>query len=74
MRNNYEENRRKSSAMLRSVYDYVMGVLWLSLGIVFLFHEKLGINVDFDPALETIFGVACVLYGAFRLYRGFKKK
>jgi hypothetical protein len=74
MSNNYEENRRKTNAMFRSIYDYVMGVLWLSLGIVFLFHEKIGINVDFDPVLEVIFGVAALLYGAFRLYRGYKKK
>ena len=74
MTNNYEEKRRKTNAMLRSVYDYVMGVLWFSLGIVFLFHEKMGINVDFDPTLEVIFGAAALLYGAFRLYRGYKKK
>lgn len=74
MPGNYEEKRKRSNALFRSVYDYVMGVLWLSLGIVFLFHERWGINLDLDPLLEIIFGVAAVLYGLFRLYRGFRKK
>jgi len=74
MANDYEEKSRKTSAFLRSVYDYVMGILWFSLGIVFLFHKKFRINLDVDRGLTTIFGVAAVLYGAFRIYRGYRKK
>jgi len=50
MTNDYEEKRRKTSSTLRSIYDYVMGVLWLSLGIVFIWHDKFGFDLDFDPA------------------------
>ena len=73
MSNEYEERRRKTSRTLRSIYDYVMGVLWLALGIVFIWHEKFGFELDFDPTLKMIFGIAAMLYGAFRLYRGYKK-
>jgi len=74
MATNYEERRRKTSSTFRSVYDYVMGVLWLGLGIVFIWHRQLGFEVDFDPTLKKIFGIAAILYGAFRIYRGYKKK
>ncbi len=74
MAKDYEEKSRKTSSFLHAVYDYVMGVLWFSLGTVFLLHKKFRINVDLDPALTTIFGVAAVLYGAFRIYRGYRKK
>lgn len=73
MTNDYEDKRRKTNSILRSVYDYVMGVLWLSLGVFFLLHKKFGIELDIDPALKTIFGIAAVLYGSFRLYRGYRK-
>jgi len=69
----FEERQRKRNALLRSLYDYTMGVLWMSVGAFFLWHEKLGFDrfID-DKTLTTIFGVASLLYGAFRLYRGFK--
>jgi len=50
-----------------------MGVLWLVLGAFFLLHEKFNINLGMDKVLTTIFGVSAVLYGSFRIYRGYKK-
>ena len=73
MAGDYEDKRRKTNSILRSVYDYVIGVLWLSLGMVFLFHKKFGLDLDIDKTLTTIFGVAAVLYGSFRIYRGYRK-
>jgi uncharacterized membrane protein HdeD (DUF308 family) len=74
MINDPEEKRSRTSAKLRSIYDYVMGVLWLALGIVFLAYEKFNLDLKLDPVLRNIFGVAAILYGAFRIYRGFKNK
>jgi len=73
MRADPEERRRRTNSALRSVYDYVMGALWLGLGIVFVWHEKFGFELDLDPTLKLIFGIAAILYGAFRLYRGYRK-
>jgi predicted membrane chloride channel (bestrophin family) len=73
MANDYEEKRKKTNRVLRSIYDYVAGVLWFSLGAFFLLHKKFRIELDFDPTLITIFGIAAVLYGGFRIYRGYKK-
>ena len=73
MANDFEDNRKKTNVFLHSVYDFSMGVLWLCLGGFFLLHEKFGIELNIDKVLTTIFGVAAVLYGAFRLYRGFRK-
>ena len=74
MANDYEDKRRKTTTLLHSIYDYVMGVLWLSLGVFFLLHKKFGINLDIDPVLTNIFGASAILYGAFRIYRGYTKK
>lgn len=70
----FQEKRKKQSLVLRSIYDYVMGVLWLGIGVVFLWSEKFGLNLDLDPTLTIIFGISCLLYGSFRIYRGYQKK
>jgi len=36
-------------------------------------YKKFDIELNFDPVLTTIFGVAAVLYGGFRVYRGYRK-
>lgn len=69
-----DEQRRKTKRTLHSVYDYVMGALWLCMGGFVLLHKSFGLSLEgFDPTLITIFGVAAAMYGAFRLYRGYKK-
>jgi len=73
MANDYEDKRRKTNIFLHSIYDYTMGVLWLCAGGFFLLYKKFGIELNIDEVLTTIFGVAAVLYGAFRIYRGYRK-
>ena len=70
----FQEKRKKQGMVFRSIYDYVMGVLWLGVGIIFLLPKQFGLNLGFDLALTIIFGVSCLLYGTFRIYRGYKKK
>lgn len=69
----FEEKQEKTTSKLRSIYDYTMGVLWASIGGFFLIHKKIGYDLQLDQTLTTIFGVSSLLYGAFRIYRGFKK-
>ena len=73
MTNDYEDKRKKTNVLLHSIYDYSMGVLWLSAGGFFLLYKKFGIELNIDTVLTTIFGIAAVLYGAFRIYRGYRK-
>lgn len=68
----FEERQRKRNAVLRSIYDYTMGVLWMAIGAFFLWHQKLGYDLDLNSTLTTIFGIASLLYGAFRIYRGYQ--
>jgi cytochrome c biogenesis protein CcdA len=72
----YEKKRRKQLSSMRSLMDYAMGIVILCLGIFFFFrdHLKLAINEKYPPNyMDKILGVICVLYGAWRIYRGFKK-
>ncbi len=71
----YEEQRRKQIALRRSIADYVMGVLFLLLGLGLLLHNTIGFDFgpNKTPLLDIIFGIMCVVYGGWRIYRGYKK-
>ncbi len=67
--------RDKGFIRMRSIMDYGMGLMWTGMGIflvfIKLFNSGLESRFD-DPAMKT-FGGICILYGAFRIYRGYKK-
>jgi len=71
-RQDFEEKQHRQQSRLRSFYDFGMGILWFVAGVFFLAYRKLGIDVQFDPLLSSIFGGACILYGIFRIWRGYK--
>ncbi len=75
----YEKRKRKQVSGMKSLMDYGMGVLILFLGLFFIFRMELGprlqINVTLGKpdSLEKIFGGLSILYGLWRIYRGYKK-
>ncbi|HWR32983.1 MAG TPA: hypothetical protein VN451_05640 [Chitinophagaceae bacterium] len=72
----YENRKRKQVNMMRSVLDYGMGLLILALGVFIFFRNKFEIpfNEKFPPNnIDKIFGAVCMLYGCWRIYRGYKK-
>lgn len=72
---NWEEQKRRRYSGFHALYDYIMGILWLLVGLFFLLNKSLGIEwMKSDPVIDTIFGFVGIAYGAFRLYRGYKKK
>jgi hypothetical protein len=75
MENDYKEKQRKSYNLMRTVYNITMGLIIIGIGLVMLFHNKIGLNLfeQFDPIMIYGFGGLCILYGGFRLYRGIKK-
>ena len=72
----YERQKRKRLALRRSVMDYSIGVLIVLAGIFFIVRNKfkLDFNAIFPPnEMDKIFGAICLIYGAWRIYRGYKK-
>lgn len=64
---------------MRSIMDYGMGALILLVGLFFLFRSRLGdipVNdkLGKPDSLEKIFSGLCLLYGSWRIYRGYQKK
>ena len=73
----YENKKRKQVSTMKSLLDYGMGILILGAGVFFFFRDKFGgvsFNQKFPPNdIDKIFGAICLLYGAWRIYRGYKK-
>jgi hypothetical protein len=71
----YEKKKKKQVTLMRSMMDFGMGVLVILAGLFFLFHERLNVSFgDNSTSLfEKFFGGVCILYGAWRVYRGYKK-
>ena len=71
---NLEQKERRTQGNIRAIYDLTMGVLWIVAGLFFIFDRKLGFEFPFDPLMAGIFGVTCIGYASFRLYRGYKSR
>ena len=71
----YEKKRRGEIAGRRSLMDYGMGIIFFALGVAFLLNEILDINIlGREPSkIDYLIGSLFVLYGIWRLYRGYKK-
>ncbi len=68
--------RHKGYLRMRSIMDYGMGILWIAMGLFFVLNDylfRVDLSDRFDPAALKVFGALCVLYGGFRVYRGYKK-
>ncbi|MGK2862271.1 MAG: hypothetical protein ACSLE0_10085 [Chitinophagaceae bacterium] len=72
----FEKEKRRQIAIRRALMDYAIGLLITVTGIFFLIRDKfkLQFNENFPPNdMDKIFGVICILYGSWRIYRGYKK-
>ncbi len=69
------DRRQKSYNLLHMIYDLTMSVLFLGMSLLMLFPKwfKILQFEDIDQSFRYLFGGICLLYGAFRLYRGLKK-
>jgi hypothetical protein len=73
--NHPQSRREKGMVLMRSIMDYGMGLLWMSMGIFLIFTKYIKPEMAYrfdDPAMK-IFGGVCIIYGLFRMYRGYKK-
>ena len=70
----YEKKKRKQVSGMKSMMDYGMGLLMIVAGVVLVFRDKFHLGNQSPPtSLDKIFGISCMLYGAWRIYRGYKK-
>jgi len=71
-----ESNRAKHFRQTRTIYNIVMGLLIISIGVISFFAEKWNLTTlsSYDPLIRNGFGVLCLIYGGFRLYRAFQKE
>lgn len=73
--NAFREREAQRRTGFKIIYDFVMGIIWVGAGVFFILSKQLDtVNFGFDPLMASIFGIACICYGSFRLYRGFAAK
>ena len=67
--------RDKGIIRMRTITNYGMGVFMILAGCFFMFPISLTANYinQYEPVTIKLFAVVCWLYGAFRIYRGYKK-
>lgn len=67
--------REKGMIRMRSVTNYGMGIFMIIAGLFFMFPTSYTRHIinQYDPTMIKIFAVVCWIYGAFRIYRGYKK-
>jgi threonine/homoserine/homoserine lactone efflux protein len=71
----YQDEQRRQTSRMRSIMDYTMGILLFLVGVYFLIYDKLGVNVfNKQPSpMDKLIGIVFILYGGWRIYRGYKK-
>ena len=69
--NSFRQKEENRQSQLRKIYDFAMGLLWSGAGIFFITAIYLGDGLGLDSLTTTLFGIAALIYGVFRLYRGF---
>ena len=76
MDNNFKTRQRKSFTLMRTIYGATISLLILGVSAVMFFGPRWNITaiMELDPLMRNLFGGLCLLYGAFRLYRSFKKE
>jgi hypothetical protein len=73
MATDQRDKRVKNYILMRSVMDYGMGLVIFSFGVFLLFSERLGFNFSIEPFFRYFFAGMCLIYGGWRIYRGYQK-
>lgn len=68
-----DDQRSRGYKMRRSIMDYGMGIIIFCIGIFFILSNSMGVVFSVDDKFRYIFGALCMIYGIFRIYRGYKK-
>lgn len=73
--NDQLSEREKGMVRMRSITNYVMGIFLILAGCFFMFPIKSTQKYidQYDPLIIKIFAGICMIYGLFRIYRGYRK-
>jgi uncharacterized membrane protein HdeD (DUF308 family) len=75
---NYLKNERKKYTFARSLLDYFMGLVMVLFGLFMLFsakvigHDYFDTGVLANKSLRYLIAPLFMLYGVFRVWRGYK--
>lgn len=69
-----EDFRKKNKPVnVKAIFDLVMGLIYVVMGGALAASKYIGFELTFtSPEAVVIFGIAAMLYGAFRMFRGVK--
>ena len=73
MSNDFSDRKAKNYILRRSILDYGWGVLIMGVGVFYAVADRFGFDVDMRPIFRYSLVVLFVVYGGFRIYRGYKK-
>jgi small neutral amino acid transporter SnatA (MarC family) len=75
MLEDFQEQQRRRTVRMRSIMDFTMGAIMFLAGVFFLIYGELGIKLRGreHSTLDYALGALFVLYGIWRIYRGYKK-
>ena len=67
--------REKGLIRMKSITNYGMGAFIILTGVFFLIHPAMADKyfARYDRLDTNIFGIVCLIYGLFRVFRGYKK-
>ena len=72
---NTPDRKTKRYLLMRSITDLGMGFIYIGVGSIIIFGKQFNFSNDFTASTPAkIFAVLVIIYGAWRLYRGFKRK
>ncbi len=72
----YEKKKKKDVSIMRSIRDYGIGVVVLLFGAFMFSRNQLDLEINklYKPdIMDKVLGALCVVYGVWRIYRGYKK-
>jgi hypothetical protein len=73
MENGDRRRRSKVDILMRAIMDSGRGLVIFGMGIFFLISQKLGVDLAIDNLYRYMFSGLCLLYGGWRIYRGYRK-
>ena len=73
MENEAPDRRKRSYTLRRAIMDYGIGFIIMGFGVFLLIAPRLGFSFSIDDLNRYLFSGLCLLYGAFRAFRGSRK-